>query len=99
MLLTDPNGEYAPQARYHLAEILVQEERPEDAIEAFREVRALHPGDPQVPWALYQIGLLQEELGDEEEARRVLDIVVNSYADSSVAELAQQALDRLGGDG
>jgi len=96
-LQTYPNDELAPEAMYYLADILVQQERDEDAIEAFEEIPALHPGDPQVPRAFYRIGLLQEGLGDEEEARRVLEIVVNSYADSSVADLAQEALDRLGG--
>ena len=92
-----PNDPYVPKARYFLADILVQDERLEDAIQAFEEIPELHPADPEVPRALYRIGLLREELGDDDEARRVLEIVVNSYSDSSVAELAQEALDRLGG--
>lgn len=92
-----PNDELAPRAHYYLAEILVQEEEPEEAIEAFERIPELFPGDPKVPDALFRIGVLHLELGHREEGRRYLERVVNTYPDASVTPLARQRLDEIGG--
>jgi TolA-binding protein len=40
--------------------------------------------------------VLHRELGDEREARRVLERVVNTWPDSGAAELARQVLREIG---
>lgn len=96
-LTSYPSDDLAPQAHYYLADILVQEEELEEAIDAFAEIPELFPTSQVVPDALYRMGVLHIELGNDEEARRVLDRVVNSYADSSVAGLARDRLSEIGG--
>lgn len=87
----------APEARFKLADILAQEGRLEEAVRAFERIPALHPGAPKVPWAHYRIGLLQLELDNRDEARRQFDIVVNSYPDSEVTQMARDKLREIGG--
>lgn len=96
-LTTYPSHELAPQAHYYLADILVQEDALEEAISAFAEIPELFPTSPVVPDALYRMGVLHIELGNEGEARQILERVVNSYAESSVAELARDRLSEIGG--
>lgn len=93
-----PSDELAPRAHYYLADILVQQDQPREAIAAFGRVPELFPTDPKVPDALYRIGLLHLELGDRSAARRYLERVVNSYPDSSVTPLARERLREIGGD-
>lgn len=92
-----PNDELAPTAHYRLGDILVQQDSLDAAVEKFLEIRALYPDDAMVPRALYRVGVLHLEMEDEEEARRFFDTVINSYPESSSAELAQDRLDEIGG--
>lgn len=96
-LTSYPSHELAPQAHYYLADILVQENELEEAIEAFGEIAELFPTAEVVPNSLYRIGVLHIELGNEDEARSVLQRVVNTYADTNVASLARDRLAELGG--
>ena len=75
----------APDARFFLADILEQQDRPRNAIDAFAKVPELHPNSPRVADALYRIGLLHLQLGNRQEARRLLERVVNTYPDSDAA--------------
>lgn len=96
-LTSYPSDGLAPQAHYYLADILVQEEELDDAISAFAEIPELFPTSSVVPDALYRMGVLHIELGNDEQARQILDRVVNSYGDSSVAGLARDRLSEIGG--
>lgn len=91
-----PNHPLAPEARYHLADILVQEGRMEEAAEAFARIAELHPEADRVPDALYRAGVLHRDLGNTGEARNYLERVVNTWPDSGAADLARQALRELG---
>ena len=90
-----PDDERAPRARFSLGDIAAQQDRPDDAIEEFLRIVQLHPLADQVPMAQYRIGLIYVEQGNVEEARTHLEIVVNSYPDSGVAELAQAELQEI----
>jgi tol-pal system protein YbgF len=92
-----PNDELAPRAQYYLAEIFEREDRPEEAIEAFLVIRERFPTDDKVPDALYRVGLLHAQQGDDDEARRYLELVINTYPDNPVTPLAREALRELGG--
>lgn len=91
-----PNDPLAPDAHYYLADILVQDNRVEDALAAFKKIPELFPTATKVPDALYRIGLLQIELGQKSEARATLTRVVNTYPNSGVATLASEKLKELG---
>jgi tol-pal system protein YbgF len=91
-LQTYPTHELAPEVRYHLADILVQENRVEEALDAFREIPELFPTALNVPDAMYRSALLLIELDQSEEAAAVLERIVNTYPDTDMAELARERL-------
>ena len=96
-----PNHPLAGDATFFLSDLDLQEERLEDAIEGFMRVPMMYPDSPRVPEALYRAALLQDELGDTEEARNLLERVISGFPDSDVAEDAQQKLQEIpqGGSG
>ena len=90
-----PNHALAPDARWFLAEVLVQQNRPEDAIEALQEIPTLFPTSTRVPDALFRIATLQVDLDDDDEARATLERLIASYPDASVTTLARELLEEL----
>ena len=90
-----PNHPNAPDARYYLADILVQQEELEDAIAAFNQIAELHPGSARVPDALYRVALLEIERGNRTRARQLLERIVESYPDSETVTLAREKLREL----
>lgn len=90
-----PNHELAGDATFFLSDLDLQDERIEDAIEGFMRVPEMYPASPRVPEALYRAALLHDELGNTEEARTLLERVINGFPDSDVAELAQQRLQAI----
>ena len=95
-LVAHPSSDLAPQAHYYLADVMVQEEDLDGAIEEFSKVFELFPSASAVPDALYRVGLLHMELGNEEEAQAFFERVVNTYPDSRVAEFARARLGEIG---
>lgn len=91
-----PNQELAPDARFYLADILGQQERPEDSMEAFQEIAELFPTHRRVPEALYRIAELQIQLDDVDSAKVTLERIINTYPDELVALLARDRLDEIG---
>jgi tol-pal system protein YbgF len=87
-----PNHSLASDAHFYLADILVQENSPGEAIEAFLRIPEFYPTARKVPDSLYRIGVLYIELDDLDEARRYLQRVVASYPESGAAILAQDRL-------
>ncbi len=87
-----PNHELAADATFFLSDLDLQEGRLEDAVEGFMRVPQMYPASPRVPEALYRAALLREELGDVEEARGLLERVIDGFPDADVAELAQRRL-------
>ncbi len=92
-----PEDPRVPQAHFYLADILEQQDRPEDALAAFQEIQALFPTHEQVPAALYRIGSLQVRLDDLEGARQTFERIINTYPDSPMAMLAREDLEEIGG--
>jgi tol-pal system protein YbgF len=87
-----PNDPLAPEARYLLADILVQEGQVAQAIQTFLEIPEFHPTAPRVPDALYRAAMLHVEEGDRSAARPLLERVVNTWPDSGAADLAREAI-------
>ncbi|HSG48983.1 MAG TPA: tol-pal system protein YbgF [Longimicrobiales bacterium] len=96
-LTTYPTHERAPDAHYYLADILVQEEQLEEAIAAFGEIPELFPTSETVPDALYRMGVLHIELGNNDQARQILQRLVNTYPEHRNAAAARERLVAIGG--
>lgn len=90
-----PNHRLAPDAHFYLADIKVQEDSLSAAVDAFLQIPELYPTADKVPDALYRAGVLQIQLDEKDDARQLLERVVNSYPDSGAALLAQERLDEL----
>lgn len=87
-----PSHRLAPDAHFYLADILVQDDRIEDALAAFQEIPSLFPTAAKVPDAMYRVALLQVELGRTNDARSTLQRIVNTYPGTGVAMLAEEKL-------
>ncbi len=91
-----PNDELAPAAHFYLADLLVQEDRLDEAEDAFGEIPELFPTSDWVADALYRIALIQVEEEREDDARATLERLLNSYPDDpDVSDLARDLLDEL----
>lgn len=91
-----PNHEQAVDAHFYLADILSQQDRPEEALAAFQQIQTLFPTAPKVPEAMYRIARLQLEMGNVEEAKATLQRIVNTYPNSTMAMLARETLEEIG---
>jgi TolA-binding protein len=89
------NDERAPDAHFHLADLLTQQDRPDDALERFQEIPALYPAAVRVPEALFRIAGLQADMGDTEGARATLQRLINTYPEIGLASLARDMLEEL----
>lgn len=87
-----PNSEFAPSAHLHLGELLSGEERLEEAVATYLEVPRLFPTAAEVPDALYRAGVLSIELNDFEQARQLLERLVNTYPGHRFVEQARERL-------
>ncbi|MDE2806418.1 MAG: tetratricopeptide repeat protein [Gemmatimonadota bacterium] len=90
-----PNSEFAPSAHLHLGELLSGEERLEEAVAIYLEVPRLFPTAEEVPDALYRAGVLSIELNDFEQARQLLERLVNTYPGHRYVEQAQERLEGI----
>lgn len=91
-----PDDPRAPDAYWYLGDLRSQQDRPEDALEAFLQIQQLFPTSPRVPQALYRAALLHEEMGDVDEARALLERIMNTYPDDLVSSLAREKLNEIG---
>ena len=79
-------------AQFYLADILEQENRLDEAIQAFLRISELYPTADRVPAALYRIGAIYASQGNDEQAVIYLERLVNTYPDSGEAEIAEELL-------
>ena len=91
-----PNDALVPDAHYYLADILVQEERLDEAVQAVLEIPQLFPTAGKVPDIWYRVGATYIELERLDDARVYLQRVVNSYPGTDAAATAQERLDEIG---
>ena len=66
-----------------------------EAVLAFEQVLLNYPDGDVVPEASYKRGLALDQLGETDRARQAFELVATNFPDSTMATLAQQALDRL----
>jgi len=93
-----PDHPRVPQAYFNLADILQQQDRPEDALEEFQRIPQLFPTSNVVPGAMYRAARLLHQLGDDEQAKLLCERIINTYADvePAITSLARELLDEIG---
>lgn len=91
-----PQGQYADNARYWLAETYYVQRNYPAALAEFDRLVQLTPSSPRVPGALLKIGYIQYEQEAYDQAQAMLRQVVTQYPDSTEARLAQSRLEKMG---
>ena len=90
-----PSDALVPDAHYFLADILVQEEKPEEAVHAFLEIPTLFPTSDRAAEAYYRVGVIYMSQNDMDDAIAYLVRVVETYPGSESAAAAQDRLDEI----
>ena len=91
-----PRSELADDAQFYIGQTRYADGQFEEAVDAFEQVLLSYPDGDAVPEASYKRGLSLDRLGEADRARQAFELVVANHPDSTMATLAQQALDRLG---
>ncbi|TVP88753.1 MAG: tol-pal system protein YbgF [Thioalkalivibrio sp.] len=92
-----PDGVYAANALYWLAEAKYASGDYEAALVDFEAVRNRFPDSDKAADALLKIGYSHFELGNSEEARTALEQVLEDHPGTTLSRLAQDRLRRLDG--
>ncbi|MFO8004549.1 MAG: tol-pal system protein YbgF [Thioalkalivibrio sp.] len=92
-----PDGVYAANALYWLAEAKYASGDYEGALVDFEAVRSRFPDSDKAADSLLKVGYSQFELGNAEAAREALEAVVAGYPGTTLSRLAQERLRRLDG--
>jgi tol-pal system protein YbgF len=95
LLTRYPQGEYADNAQYWIAESYYALREFDAAIQAFNMLIERFPDSAKRPHSLLKIGYAYFEQQDYVSARSLLEQVKTAYPNSSTARLAQARLDRL----
>ena len=90
-----PNSENAPRAFLYLGQLSMRNENPREAIEIYLGIPDRYPESQQVPNALYRAAVVHISLEEFEEARTLLERVVEDYPDHSAAEQARARLQEI----
>ena len=94
-LKTFPRSELADDAQFYIGQTYYADGRFREAVAAFEQVLLNYPDGDVVPEASYKRGLALDRLGETDRARQAFELVATNYPDSTMATLAQQALDRI----
>jgi tol-pal system protein YbgF len=94
-----PNGKYANNAQYWLAEAYYATGDMEKALAGFGKVIDEYPSSSKIPDAKLKLGYTYYELGQWAKARDTLTGVMTSYPNSSFALLAEKRLSRMTQEG
>lgn len=92
---TFPRSELADDAQFYIGQTHYADGSFRDAVDALEQVLLNYPDGDVVPDASYKRGLALDRLGETDRARQAFELVVKNYPDSTMATLAQQAIDRL----
>ena len=94
-LKTFPRSEFADDAHFYIGQTHYADGAFREAVRAFEQVLLNYPDGDIVPEASYKRGMAQDRLGETDRAQQAFELVVKNYPDSTMATLAQQAIDRL----
>ncbi len=87
-----PNGAYTGNAYYWLGEVQVVKADYQSALQAFGALLGKFPQHRKVPDAKYKLGKVYRELGDTSKSEQLLKEVVDKYAGTTAAKLAEAEL-------
>lgn len=88
-----PQGRFADAALRWSGEAYIIKGDRKAALTAFQTIVQRFPKSPQAPEAMYKLGLMQLELGQETEGRATLKRVIAQYPQTTPARAAQQRLE------
>ena len=94
-LKTFPRSELADDAQFYIGQTYYADGLFLEAVTALEQVLLDFPDGDTVPEASYKRGLALDRLGETDRAHQAFELVVKNYPDSTMATLAQQALDRI----
>ena len=92
-----PNDELAPRAHFFYGDLLMQDGDAEGALEQWEMIGQLFPSAPVVPRAMLRMAFHWVDEGEEDNARDLLNRLINSWPDSPEAPDARDLLETLGG--
>ena len=92
---TFPRSELADDAQFYIGQTHYADGAFKESVAAFEQVLLAYPDGNVVPDASYKRALALDRLGETEQAQQAFELVVQNYPESTMATLAQQALDRL----
>jgi tol-pal system protein YbgF len=90
-----PRSELADDAQFYIGQTHYADGQYLEASVAFERVVLNYPDGDAVAEALYKRGLALDRLGEQDLARQAFEQVVKNHPDHNMANLAQQALDRI----
>jgi tol-pal system protein YbgF len=99
LIMAHPNGEYADDSQYWIAEAQYVTRNFDAALRGFQTVINEYPDSDRVPEAMLKIGYLQYETADYLRARRTLSDVSTRYTGSRVAFSAEARLKKMDREG
>ena len=85
-------SEFIDDAKYWLAETYYAQRLYAKALEEFENIQIQFPDSGKIPETILKSGFCHFELGNSEQAKRILNLVMNQYPNTSVARLAVQKL-------
>ena len=90
-----PRSELSDDAQFFIGDNHYEYGAFREALAAYEQVIAGYPDGDKVAEALYKRGLTLGRLNEPELARQAFEQVVRNHPDNNMANLAQQALDRI----
>ena len=93
--VVESGGELADNARYFMGECHLAEDRLDDALEQFDILIRDFPDSQKVGEAWYKKGLIFGRLGHESDAREIFEDILDVFAGTTAARLAQRELDKM----
>lgn len=88
-------GELADNARYFMGECRLAQDRLDDALEHFVSVIDDFPESSKRGEAWYKRGLILGRMGHESDAREIFEDILDVFAGTTAARLAQRELDAM----
>ena len=85
---------FLPSAYFWAGNAWFQEREAARASDHYRKVAELWPDDPRAPDALLGLAQSQQAMGDNKGAKETLARILETYPDSSAAQMAKQRLGR-----
>lgn len=93
-LVKYPNSQYSENAQYWMAEALYVTRRYNEAITEYMKLVSTYPQSQRVPNSLLKIGYSYYELGQADEAQKILQDLIRKFPGTTAARDAEDRLKR-----